>query len=122
MTLSAISNIIYSAAGGVTAGIVAGEVLTRQFHPIVAGRAFSYFPVTGVALGVVAAVGRVFDEVFKAAGWSSDPLIRKLSAHLVVGLLLFVPVSIIVGDKTVADTLVTLALTVSSLAINVLIE
>lgn len=122
MTFSAIKHISYAAAGGFTAGWVAGAVLTNNVSVRAAGAAYPYFRHTGLVLGAAAAVARAVDEVFKALGWTGDAGMRLLAAHIVTGIAIARPVYILISEATPAAKLVTLALTVSSLAINVIVK
>lgn len=122
MTFSAIKHISYAAAGGFTAGYVAAVALTNNVSVRAAGAAYPYFRHTGVILGVTAAIARAVDEVFKAIGWTADAGTRLLAAHIVTGIAIAWPIYTLISEATPAAKLVTVALTVSSLAINVIVK
>lgn len=122
MTFSAIKHISYAAAGGLSAGLVASVALTHNVSQRAAGAAYPYFRHTGLILGVTAAVARAVDEVFKTLGWTVNAGTRLLAAHIVTAIAIAWPIHVLVSEATPAAKLVTLALTVSSLAINVIVK
>ncbi len=121
MTFSAIKHITYAAAGGYTVGIIGGYALFKNFAKDQAGRAYSYFGHTGMAVAATALVAKAVDELFKALGWTGEATGRLLLSHVVVALALYPAISLLVGDPTMAAKVVTAALVVASFAVNLII-
>ncbi len=122
MTFSAIKHVTYSALGGFTAGAIAGVVLSCSMSAKVAGKAVSYFPQMGPAFALIGAISRAVDEVFKALGWTADPTMRLFTAHLVVCLAMMPATVILVGEPEALGRVIACALSITSFAINLMVN
>ena len=122
MTFSAIKHVTYSAAGGFTAGSIIGAMLFRQFPARIAAAAHPYFRLTGAAVAITALVSRAVDEVFKGMGWTEATGMRLIVAHVIVGAAIMKPVIILVGEPIRLGKVVACALTITALAVNIIIK
>ncbi len=114
MTISALKHISYAAAGGLSAGVclqfIAGSrILPKMSH-------------MGAALAVTAAVGRAFDELFKASGWNHHAPLRLIASHMVTYVAILPSVSLLVGYPVIAARITAAAITIAALAVNILVK
>ncbi len=118
MTISALKHISYAAAGGLSAGWVAGQGLFYTKGLQVASR----MPHLGIVLAVTSAAGRAFDELFKASGWTHHTALRLIASHMVTYVAILPSVSLLVGYPAVAARITAAALTSAALAVNILVK
>jgi len=116
MTISALKHISYSAAGGLSAGWMAGVGLVSTVgSKMTIGQ-------TALALAVTTAVARTFDELLKASGWTDHTFLRLTASHCITFIAILPAVSVVVGYPVAAARLTAGAITVCSLAVNILVK